>query len=460
MLRLISLVIFLVMLAAMFLLLPGRNYRRKFSAKVPQDHLPPFKFRDPAIAKMAELARATGATMMAGPSAPVARTAKTTAPTNGKQVATPTVPFPVASLRRVRQAFQTPSLAPGQNVSAIEIPAAGGFLRFIEIQVVGTTAGNAATVAFQPDAPFNALQNVEFLPPSGDPPIVPISGYQLYLWNKYGFFSQSPPWADPRMDPFISTTPGAGATGGSFAFSLRLPFEIDPQSGYCAITNSAANKSYLLNFNIAASATIYSTAPTNPPGIVVTGWMYYWDEPSGQTRQGTNQRTGPDGLGSFSQIRLDTPPVTPGDKYVKVNNAGPVLRQLIVCLRVAAGARTNADLPALWDFVFNTRDRFLIADNQLVSDIAEEFGYQGLSAVGTNYDTARGLDTGVRVFPYFNAFGGISPINPRSQYQVTADATLTQVRATSFGANASTFEIHTNLIRPTSAASLFPNDRV
>ena len=397
---------------------------------------------------------------MAGPTAPVARTAKTSAPTGGKQVAAPTVPFPVASLRRVRQAFQTNSLAPGQNVSAIEIPAAGGFLRWIELQVVATTSGNAATVAFQADAPWNALQNIEFLPPSGDPPIVPISGYQLYLFNKYGFFSQTPPWSDPRMDPFLSTTPGSGGTGGSFAFSLRLPFEIDPQTGYCSITNSAANKSYLLNFNIAASATIYSTAPTAAPGIVVTGWMYYWDEPSSATRQGTNQRTGPDGLGSFSQIRLDTPPLTPGDKYVKVNNAGPVLRQLILCLRTAAGARTTADLPALWDFVFNTRDRFLIADNQLVSDIAEAFGYQGLSSPGTNYEAARGLDNGVRVFPYFNDFGGICPTNPRSQYQVTADATLTQVRGTSFGANASTLEILTNLIRPTSAASLYPNDRV
>ena len=392
--------------------------------------------------------------------APVARGASSSAPTANKKVAAPTVPFPIASLRRVRQAFQTAALAPGQNVSAIEIPAAGGFLRYIELSVVGTTAANAATVVFQADAPFNVLQNIEFLPPSGDPPIVPITGYQLMLFNKYGFFSQSPPFADPRFDPQFSATTGAGGTGGSFNVTLRLPFEIDPQSGYCSITNSAANKSYLLNFNVASSAQIYSTAPTNPPSIVVTGWMYYWDEPSGSTRQGTNQRTGPDGLGSFSQIRLDTPPVTPGDKYVKVNNAGPVLRQLILCLRTAAGARTNADLPALWDFVFNTRDRFLISDSQLISDMAEMFGYQGLTTAGTNYDLARGLDTGVRVFPYFNDYGGVSPTNPRSQYQVTADATLTQVRATSFGANASTLEILTNLIRPTSVASLYPDNRV
>lgn len=392
--------------------------------------------------------------------APVARTASTTAAPAKKAAGTPTVPFAVASLRRVRQAFQTAALAPGQNVSAIEIPAAGGFLRWLELQVTATTAGNAATVAFAADAPWNALTSIEFLPPSGDPPIVPSTGYQIFLWNKYGFFSQTPPWADPRMDPNYSITTGAGGTGGSFSFTLRLPFEIDPQSGYCSITNSAANKSYLLNFNVNASAQIYTTAPTSAPSIIVTGWMYYWDEPTSQTRQGTQQNSAPDGLGSFSQLRLDTPPLTAGDKYIKVNNAGPVLRQMIIDLRNASNARENADIPATWDFVFNTRDRFLITDGMLVSDMAEVFGYQGLTAPPMTLDTARALDTGVRVFPYFNDFGGVSPLNPRSQYQVTADATLTQIRGTSFGGGAATLEILTNLIRPTSAGSLYPNDKV
>jgi hypothetical protein len=399
--------------------------------------------------------------------APVARTGQQTTPqTKRAAAAAPVVPFQIAALTRSRTAFDTGNLVPGQNVAAIEIPAAGGFLKFLELQVTLTTAGNSANVTFAADGPFNALSFIEFMPPSGDPPIVPHTGYQLMLWNKYGAFSQAPPYADPRRDPNLSVTTGTGATGGSAAFTLRLPFEIDPATGFCSITNSAANKSYLLNLIVNTTANIYGTAPTNAPTVRVIGEMYYWDEPQATTRQGTTQQPGPVGLGSFSQLRLDTPVVAAGDKTVKVNNAGPVLRALGVVLRTVAGARTNADLPATWDFMFNTRDRFLIPDSLLQSDMAEAYGYQqgtGTNGFGTapNFDAANGLDTGVRFFPYFgNLAGGlVRPNGPRSQYQVTADATLTQIRAISFGANASVLEILSNLIRPTDAAALY-NGRI
>lgn len=400
---------------------------------------------------------------MTMPAAPVARSAPQTAqPAKRSQGAS--VPFPIASLRRIRQAFDTGNLSLGQSVSAIEIPAAGGFLRYIEMVITGTTAGNSAAVAFNADAPGNVLSFIEFLPPSGDPPIVPHTGYQLLLWNKYGAFSASPPTSDPRCDPQYSVTTGSGSTGGSFSITLRLPFEIDPASGFCSITNSAANKSYLLNLTVNSSGNIYTTAPTNPPTVRVVGWMYYWDEPASQTRQGTSQVPGPIGLGSFSQLRLDQPPITAGDKYIKVNNAGPVLRSLGVILRASNGTRASvsaADVPAIWDFVFNTRDRWLISDGQLVSDIAEAYWYgQNYGAGLPAADGPRGLDTSVRWFPYFLDFGGVFATGPRSQYQVTADATLTQIRGISFGATVATMEILSNLIRPASAAALYPNNRI
>lgn len=406
---------------------------------------------------------------MTAPVAPVARQAPQTAPANNGK-ATAAVPFPIASLRRARSSFDTGNLALSQNVPAIEVPATGGFARYIEMDVTGTTAANAATVAFQADAPWTALSFIEFLPPSGDPPIVPHSGYQLMLWNKYGAFSQSPPLADPRRDPDFFATAGAGATGGSFHFRLRIPFEIDPATGFCSITNSAANKSYLINLIIGTSAALYSTAPTTAPTVRVIGYIYYWDEPASQTRQGSNQVPGPLGLGSFSQLRLDQPPITAGDKYIKVNNAGPVLRGLGWLMRTSAGVRVlntaTTDIPQTWDYVFNTRDRFLLTDAQLLADMAEIFGY-GLGYAGSSIaptlpttDGPNGLDHGVRFLPYLMDFGGVNPQNPRSQYQITADATLTQIRGISFGANVATMEILSNLIRPASAAALYPNNRI
>lgn len=408
---------------------------------------------------------------MTMPAAPVARGAPQNAPAARPGQTMAAVPFPIASLKRARQAFDTGNLALGQQVSAIEIPAAGGYLRYIELEITGTTAGNAAAVAFQGDAPGNALQFIEFLPPSGDPPIVPHNGYQLQLWNKYGAFSEATPLCDPRCDPSYFATAGAGATGGSFRIRLKLPFETDPTSGFCSITNSAANKSYLLNMIVATSAQLYSTAPTNAPTVRVLGWMYYWDEPQAQTRQGTMQTPGPIGLGSFSQLRLDQAPITAGDKYIKVNNAGPVLRSLGIVLRAANGTRasvTAGDIPATWDYVFNTRDRWLLSDLQLLDDISTMYGY-GRAYAGTAVaptlpvaDGPMGLDTSVRWIPYFQEHGGpgVQSTAPRSQFQVTADATLTQVRGISFGATVATMEILSNLLRPVSAQALYPPNRI
>jgi hypothetical protein len=403
------------------------------------------------------------------PAAPVARQRPQAQPRRNGGVAA-AVPFPIASLKRIRGSFDTGNLVLGQSTPAIEIPATGGFARYLEMEVTVTTAGNAAAVAFQADAPANILSFVEFLPPSGDPPIVPHTSHQLVLWNKYGAFSNKPPFSDPLSSPGWFATAGSGATGGSAFVRFRLPFEIDPATGFCSITNSAANKSYLLNLTVNSSANVYSVAPTNAPTVRVVGTMYYWDEPAAQTRQGTKQVPGPLGLGSFSQLRLDQPPITAGDKYIKVNNSGPVMRALGIVLRTGAGVRVLntavADIPQLWDFVFNTRDRWLITDARLLDDIAQYYGY-GQGYAGTRLaptlptvDGPRGFDNGVRFFPYFMEHGSIDPTFPRSQYQVTGDATLTQIRGISFGAGVGTMEIMTNLIRPDSSQALYPPNRI
>lgn len=406
---------------------------------------------------------------MTMPAAPVARRPADTAPRT-KGAAAPSVPFPIASLTRSRQSFDTGNLVLGQSTPAIEIPATGGYARWLEVEITVITAGNSAAVAFQADSPSNILSFVEFLPPSGDPPIVPHTSYQLILWNKYGAFSSKPPFCDPLSTPGWFATAGAGATGGSAYVKFRIPFEIDPASGFCSITNSAANKSYLLNLTVNTSAAVYSTAPTAAPAVRVIGSVYYWDEPAANTRQGTQQVPGPLGLGSFSQLRLDQPPITAGDKYIKVNNSGPVLRMLGVVLRTGAGVRVLnsaiTDIPQIWDFVFNTRDRWLISDQMLLNDMGTAYGY-GQGYAGTKLvptlptvDGPRGFDNGVRFWPYFMAFGDINSMYPRSQYQVTGDATLTQIRGISFGSGVGTMEILSNLIRPASSGALYPPNRI
>src|SRR6202020_423070 len=55
------------------------------------------------------------------------------------------------------------------------------FLAAIEIEVIVTTSGNSATVAFTGDAPWNIIQQIKLDDPAGQSILAPISGYGLYL---------------------------------------------------------------------------------------------------------------------------------------------------------------------------------------------------------------------------------------------------------------------------------------
>jgi len=83
------------------------------------------------------------------------------------------------------------------NLGPLEIPPTG-FLRFLDLILSGVTSGNAATVAFKADAPFNAISYITLTNAAGDTIIVPIDGYALYLFNKYGALSEDPPGGDPK----------------------------------------------------------------------------------------------------------------------------------------------------------------------------------------------------------------------------------------------------------------------
>jgi hypothetical protein len=76
----------------------------------------------------------------------------------------------------------------------------------------------------------------------------------------------------------------------------------------------------------------------------------------------------------------------------------------------------------------------------------------GLNA-GASKDVKAGLDTGVYVIPFYALAEGSAMANARrSQYLPTLDASLLQLRGTSWGAGASTLEIITNSVVPMSAS--------
>jgi hypothetical protein len=122
------------------------------------------------------------------------------------------VPFRRATVERS-------TILPGESVqlgaayTSIERTVEGtGFLYAIRIGLQAITSGNAATVAFSEDAPWNALGLITLRDPNGELVNVP-NGFYLYLAN-LGQKNYANRWLDQSTQSVMTT--GGGATGGSF----------------------------------------------------------------------------------------------------------------------------------------------------------------------------------------------------------------------------------------------------
>lgn len=132
-------------------------------------------------------------------------------------------------------------------------------------------SGNAATVVFAEDGPWSALSSVIYRDPTGE--MVNLDGWSLYIAN-LGMRNYATTFPDvlaatmDTADPaaiateFFQETAGAGATGGSFLFSLRVPLAINARSLLGLLGNQDRGVKYQLRTNVAGSGQIYGTAPT------------------------------------------------------------------------------------------------------------------------------------------------------------------------------------------------------
>jgi hypothetical protein len=329
------------------------------------------------------------------------------------------------------------------------------YLEAIIVDVILTTSGNSATVAFAADSPWQAIAQIKMDDPAGQSIIAPITGYQLYTLNKY--LPDTECAFDPQQDPTYVLTTGAGGTGGSFSFRLVLPVEHRRRDALGALNNSAANQRYLITLNIITSfATLYSTAPTSEAtSLTLQFYQEYWTSPPSTitTAQGSSQvQASPSGLGTVAFVRFERHNEVSGggQPQIQLNNVGDYISSLIFTLRNASNVRDSADWPAEFDWWVNDFQVHALETAQWQRDLARFYGYH--AAIGS----AGGLDTGV--FPLHQLaqlFDESCNFGPANQYLPTDATTKLQIRGSTWGASASYLEVLTRLIRPVSGAALF-----
>jgi hypothetical protein len=351
------------------------------------------------------------------------------------------------------------------------------FLEAIILDFALVTSGNAATVAFAADSPWQVLAQIKLDDPAGQSIITPISGYNLYLLNKY--LPDVSCALDPKRDPNYFATTGAVGTGGSFGFRLVLPIEHRRRDALGALNNSAANQRYLITLNIIASfATLYTTPPTTgATNLFLQVYQEYWTSPPGQitTAQGSSSvQPTPSGLGTVGFVRYERHNEVSGggSPQIQLNNVGDYISAIIFVLRDTAGARdinqgpqsaTNANWPTEFDWWVNDfQVHALSAYGPTAPAAATGQGGVWGRMMSRFYDypnaveTAGGMDNGVFVLVSLaNLFDRTYNFTPANQYLPTDATTKLQIRGSTWGSGASFLEVITRMIRPVSGAALF-----
>jgi len=371
------------------------------------------------------------------------------------------IPFPVASRPQKRYSnVQTVSnLASGGSFQVVQL-AATGWVRRVSLLFSQTVTSASAGAIVTGDSPWNLISNITLTDATGQPVMQPISGYNLYLLNKYlpsGSIDTNliRPYADPMLSPefaFAST-----ATTGTALFRLDIDFEIDADTGYGCIPNLDSNASLQLKVDYAISTTAFTGTTTSAASLQMTVDQEYW-APVGSSVGGAAVESAPPGAGDYVETRYETQTLSASaENLVTLTNRGGLVRGVLLISR-AAGVRTA--ITALSNFG-------ILLDNQPINEgikieshlnqLRRMTGHFGADLT-TSYapltaGVMSGLDRGVVPVLFSNLSGG------RSSWLNTRAGSLLQMKVTP-GASATTLEVVTQLAQVKDAGAFYNAGRV
>lgn len=319
-----------------------------------------------------------------------------------------------------------------------------GFLTDIYVWVVGTTAGNAAAVTFASRGPFNALASIEFDDVNNKPVVGPFDGWELSQIDKLGGYLFSD---DPKSSPTYVATTGAGATGGSFEFILRIPIQLVPRDALGSLPNKSNTSTYKVKTRLNATANIYGVAPTNAPSVRVRMQPVSWWEPDDADLKGRPYDQQPPAVTSTQYWVRNDYPINPGAVSPSLDAVGFPIRNLIFLIEDAAGSRTVGETDFPDPFMLQVEANILMDRFKRVWQhrIAQAYGY-----TGATFDAAESHDNGVYVEPFCGDFTHKPGWETRYGYLETASGTRVQVKGTLGGAGTHQLRVYTNYVAPAS----------
>lgn len=366
------------------------------------------------------------------------------------------VPFNIASRpqRRFSNVQSVSNLTSGGSFQVHQLPATG-WVRRVGLKFTQSVTSASAGAIVAGDGPFNLVSGITITDATGQPIQQPISGYSLYLVNKFCATGSvntnlSRPYANPVLSPeyaFAST-----ATTGTAVFRLDIIFEQDSRTGYGCVPNLDSNASLQLKIDYAVHTVAFTGTTTSAATLECRVEQEYW-APVGSSVGGVGNDNAPLGSGDYVETRYETQTLSASaENLVQLTNRGGLVKSVILVSR-AAGVRTAITAGS---------NLGVLLDNQPINEgvpieshydtVRRAFGYFGADAT-TSYapltaGVNSGLDRGVVPIPFDVMSGG------RDSWLPTRAGALLQVKMTP-GASATTLEVITQLAQVRNHAAFY-----
>jgi len=310
-----------------------------------------------------------------------------------------------------------------------------GFLGGVWMLFENVTAGNAATVVFADDAPWNAADSIYFQDVGSQPLDGPYTGYDLYIIDKYGGYHFQ---GDQKASPIYSVTAGAGATGGSFTFPLYIPIEIVHRDALGVLPNTSASATFKLDVSLAPSATVYDTVPTNAGTCRVRYFLEGFQDPDDVDINGQPVSQNPPAPQTTQYWQKGTLDVNTGAYDKPLDTFNGLMRNLVFInyrnadLPTAGRANGDADWADPFTFMYEKNILWDAVPRTLWRHwIATHYGYDAgteTSGGGSAATTAKQRDLGVYPMTWARDFGLKVGAELRLSYPAVSDATNLSIK--------------------------------
>jgi hypothetical protein len=352
------------------------------------------------------------------------------------------VPFVRASYQyREKMRTDTVTFTTAQQSQAPINITPGGFLRGIWLEVSGATGALGTAVVGTPfDFPWASIASITLEDVNGQAIVGPLSGFELYMVNKYGGYFIAP-------DP--ATLPAFSGTYAAPYFTLWIPCEIR-SDGLGSLANTDARAQYRLVYiveaGLAGSPFLSTGTVTTGTTLTITTWVDYWAQVEPKGMSGDPQEQTPPALGTTQFWYHEIPAVATGAQTVKHNRVGNAIRNIVYIVRSGAAATgavmANPRANAYTDPIkIRLDNRYLLSESPNIRRglMGRYFALTGAdgdpASAGTPVKGWR--DTGVIVYPQNLDTAYIPSAGDLGDWLETNEASFLQLEVTYTGTVAS-----------------------